>query len=144
MVHATEQLLKVASPGNEHPLKDDHLGKEPCMAFTLAMNPRISELNLHWAEPSGKSTIYHMHNVRVYARKRRQELKNLRHDVNCILDWGCVDRKTSIQETLAKIIAKYESMPAPSLSTLSLKAGKKRAADEKWEHVSQAGDAAGS
>ena len=64
MVHATEQLLKAASLDNEHPLKDDHLRKEPCMAFTLAVNPLFSELNLHWAEPSGKSTIYHMHSVR--------------------------------------------------------------------------------
>ena len=96
MVHATERFLKVASPGNEHHLKDDHLRKEPCMAFTLSVNPGISELNLHWAEPSGRSTIYHMHNVRVYAMKRREELKNLRHDINCILDWGCVDRKSSI------------------------------------------------
>ena len=136
-----EQFLKVASPGNEHPLKDDHLRKEPCMAFTLSVNPGISELNLHWAEPSGRSTIYHMHNVRVYAMKRREELKNLRHDINCILDWGCVDRKTSIQEILAKIKAKRDSMPESSLSTPSSEGGEKRAADEHREHVNQAGDA---
>ena len=129
MVYATEQLLKVASPANEHPLKDD-LRKEPCMAFTLAVNPVISELNLHWAEPSGKSTIYHMHQVRNYVMDRGGELKNLRHDVDCILDWGCVDRKTSIQETLAKIQAKDDSMPAPSQPIPSSKSGKKRAADE--------------
>ena len=38
MVHATEKLLQLASPDNEHPLKDDHIRKEPCMAFTLAVN----------------------------------------------------------------------------------------------------------
>lgn len=141
MVHATEQLLKVASPPNEHPLQDDSLRMEPCMAFTLAVNPTISELNLHWAEPSGKTTIYHMHKVRDYVMGRGAELKNLRHDVDCILDWGCVDRKTSIRETLAKIIAQHNSMPTPSLSTPSVKAGKKRAADGDGEHQSQAGGA---
>ena len=140
MVYATEQLLKVASPANEHALKDDHLRKEPCMAFTLAVNPKFSELNLHWAEPSGTSTIYHMHKVRDYVMARGGELKNLRHDIDCILDWGCVDRKTSIRETLAKIIAKHDSMPAPSLSTPS-KGGEKSATDESREHVKEAGDA---
>ena len=141
MVHATEQLLKVAFPPNEHPLKDDSLRKEPCMAFTLAVNPAFSELNLHWAEPSRKSTIYHMHKVRHYVMERGGELKNLRHDVNCILDWGCVDRKTSIQETLAKIKAKNDSMPAPSLSRPSSKGREKSAAAENCEHENQAGDA---
>ncbi len=121
MVHATEKLLRLASPDNEYPLKDDHLRKEPCMAFTLAVSPVVAELNVHWAEPSGKGTIYHMHNMRGYFMNRGEQLKNLRRDVNCILDWGCVDRKTSIQETLAKIKAKNDSMPAPSLATPSSK-----------------------
>lgn len=141
MVHATEQLLKVASPGNEHPLKDDHLRKEPCMAFTLAVNPLYSELNLHWAEPYRTSTYYHMNRVRNYMMERGGELKNLRHDINCILDWGCVDRKTSIQEILAKIKAKNDSMPEPSLSTSSSEGGEKSAADENGEHVNQAAGA---
>ena len=139
MVHATEQLRKAASSGNEHPLKDDHLKKEQCMAFTLAVNPLYSQLNLHWAEPTGKSTKYHMHRVRNYLMGRGGELKNLRHDINCILDWGCVDRKTSIQEILAKIKAKRDSMPTSSLSTPSSKDGEKGAADENRECVNQAG-----
>ena len=143
MVHAREKLLRLASPDNEHPLKDDHLRKEPCMAFTLAVNPVFSELNVHWAEPSGTSTIYHMHNLRGYFMNRGEQLKNLRHDVSCILDWGCVDRKTSIQETLSEIKAKDDSMPAPSLATPSSTGGKKRAADEDWEHVNQAVNASG-
>ena len=141
MVHAAEKLLSLASPDNEHPLKDDHLRKEPCMAFTLAVSPVIAKLNVHWAEPSGKGTIYHMHNMRGYFMNRGEELKNLTHDVNCILDWGCVDRKKSIRETLAKIKAKSDSTPAPSLATPSSKGGKKRAAEESCEHVNQAGDA---
>ena len=92
-------------------------------------------------EPSGKSTIYHMHKVRTYAMDYGGALKNLRYDVNCILDWGCVDRKTSIQETLAKIQAKNDSMPAPTLSTTFSKGGEKSAADEDREPVNHAGDA---
>ena len=141
MLHAREQLLRLASPANEHPLKDDYLKKEPCIAFTLAVNPTFSQLHLHWAEPSGKSTIYHMHRIRSYCMDRGGELKNLRHNINCILDWGCVDRKTSIQEILAKIKAKNDSMPALSLSTPSSKDGEKSAADESREHVDQAIDA---
>ena len=143
MVHATEKLLRLASPDNEHPLKADHLRKEPCMAFTLAVNPVISQLNVHWAEPLGKGIIYHMYNMRGYFMNRGEQLQNLRHDVNCILDWGCVDRKTSIQEILAKIKAKNNSMAEPSLATSSSKGGTERAADENWEHVSQASDASG-
>ena len=47
-----------------------------------------------------------------------------------------MDRKTSIQETLAKIKAKKDSMPAACSED-----GKESAADESWEHVSQNGDA---
>ena len=143
MVHATEKLLRLASLDNEDSLTDDNLRREPCMAFTLAVNPVFSELNVHWAEPLGTSTIYHMHNLRGYFMNRGEQLKNLRHDVSCILDWGCMERKTSIQETLAKIKAKNDSMPATPLATPSSTGGKKRAADEDWEHVNQAGDASG-
>ncbi len=146
MIHATEKILKLASPNNEHPLKeDDHLRKQPCMAFTLAVNPVVSELNVHWAEPSGgKGTVYHMYNVRGYLMNRGEELKNLRHDINCILDWGCGDRKTCIRETLAKIKAtKNDFMPTPSLSTTSSKDRKKTAADENWERLNQASDESG-
>ena len=143
MVFATEKLLELASPDNQHPLKDYHLKKEPCMAFTLAVNPVTSELNVHWAKPSEKGTVYHMHNMRGYFMDRGEQLKDLRHDVNGILDWGCVDRKTSIQEIVVKIKAKNDSMPTPSLAIPSSMGGKDRAADENWEHVSQISDTSG-
>ena len=136
VIHATERLLRLASPNEEHPLEDGQLRQEPCMAFTLAVNPAWAELNVHWAEPYEKGTIYHMHNMRSYFMNRGEQLKDLSHAVDCILDWGCVDRKTSIQETLAKIKAKNDSMPAASSG-----GGKESATDESWEYVSQASDA---
>ena len=136
MVHATEKFLRLASPDEEHPLEDGQLRQEPCMALTLAVNPAWAELNVHWPEPYEKGTIYHMHNIRSYFMNRGEQLKDLSHVVNCILDWGCVDRKTSIQETLAKIKAKNDSRPAASSQ-----GGKESATDEGWEHVSQASDA---
>ncbi|KAK0510823.1 hypothetical protein JMJ35_006375 [Cladonia borealis] len=142
MVHATEELLRLASPNEEHPL-EDQLRQEPCMAFTLAVDPIIAKLNVHWAEPYNKGTIYHMHRMKSYSMICGQQLKDLRHDVNCILDWGCVDRKTSIQETLAKIKANNGVMPTASLATPPSKGGNEGAADESWEHVNQAGDASG-
>ena len=143
MVHATEKLLRLASPDEEHPLEDDQLRQEPCMAFTLAVDPVIAKLNVHWAEPYEKGTIYHMHKMKIYTIIRREQLNDLRHDVNCILDWGCVDRKTSIQETLAKIKANNGVMPTASIATPPSKGGNESAADENWEHVNQAGDASG-
>lgn len=143
MVCATEKLLRLASPDEEQPLKYDQLIQEPCMAFTLAVNQVIAKLNVHWAESYKKGTIYHMHNMRSYFMDGGEHLKDLRHDVNCILDWGCVDRKTSIQETLAKIKVKHDSMPTLSLTPPSLEGGKESAADENWEHLSQAVNAPG-
>ena len=67
---------------------------------------------------------------------RGEQLKDLSHVVNSILDWGCVDRKTSVQATLAKIEAKNDSMPAASSE-----GGKESATEESWEHVSQASGA---
>ena len=51
MVHATEKLLRLASPDEEHPLEDGQLRQEPCMAFNLAVNPAWAGLNVHWAQP---------------------------------------------------------------------------------------------
>ena len=141
MVHATEKLLRLASPNEEHPLEDDQFRQEPCMAFTLAVEPIIAELNVHWAEPYKKGTLYHMRKLKKYFMLRGEQLKDLRHDVNCVLDWGCVDRKMSIQETLAKIKANNGVVPTPSLATPPSKGGNESAADENWEHVNQAGDA---
>ena len=143
MVHATEKLLRLAFPDEEHSLEDGQFRQEPRIAFTLAVEPMFAELNVHWAEPYKKGTIYHMRKLKSYSMLRGKQLKYLRHDVNCILDWGCVDRKTSIQETLAKIKANNGVMPAASIATPPSKGGNESAADEDWEHVDQAGDASG-
>ena len=137
MVHATEKLLKLAASDDEHPLKDGLLRKEPCMAFTLAVNPFIAQLNVHWAEPSENGAIYHMHKMRGYFMNRQEQLKNMRHDVSCILEWGCLGRQRSIRKTLAKIKANNDVIPDASLAARPSKGGNESAADENWEHVNQ-------
>ena len=133
LVRATEGLLKLAAPSGEHPLQQDHHQKTPCMAFTLAVSPVVSELYVHWAEPSGNNTIYHMNKARGYYMERGEELCSLRHDVDNVLDWGCLQRLTSIRSTLAQIKAKRDLILPSPLSIPSEGRMKRRAEDDLEE-----------
>ncbi len=52
LVHAMRELKKASLAVKNDPLKDDHLAKTPCFAFSLLVGPSECELHVNWAECS--------------------------------------------------------------------------------------------
>lgn len=104
LVHAIRSFKALSDSDTNDVLKTDHLESNPCIAFSLAVEPELVNLHVHWAERTlTNKTIYHMNDVREYVLKRDDELKYLRHDLNNILDWGLFDRKSAIKDIIANI-----------------------------------------
>ena len=78
--------------------------------FSLALIPVAAKLYIHWAEVAedGK-TVYHMHRVRSYALEEEKQLVDLRHDLDNILDWGTVNRKTWVKDLMDTIWSRVQA-----------------------------------
>jgi hypothetical protein len=91
--------------------------------FSLAMTPSVAKLYVHWAgtveieekgSTDGLDTMYHMHRVAAYILDEEDHLKKLRHDIDNILDWGTLERKTDIKARLADIQVITQKKPTSS------------------------------
>ena len=73
-------------------------------AFSLALDPHLAILSVHWAEEKSKDLVHwHMKDLDSYNLRKLDELGNLHHDIDNVLDWGCGKRKREIQETCMDI-----------------------------------------
>lgn len=110
-------------------------------AFSLALVPHMANLSVHWAEvkdredegPESERTetvTHHMNLLQTYSLTNELNVRDLRHDINNVLDWGVLTKKAEIKERLAAISATHrtESIKSnliPSSSTpRKRKAGK--------------------
>ncbi|KAL9123564.1 MAG: hypothetical protein Q9217_007014, partial [Psora testacea] len=69
-------------------------------AFTLAIGSQHAHMFVNWALEidSNDSIQWHMHVLRVYSYRKAEDLNQLHHDMNNILDWGVSTRKTKVME----------------------------------------------
>lgn len=88
------------------------------IVFSFVMTHCLAELNVHWARVSrfDKTTKYMMTNIRNYHLpnfgKHYGDIKDFRHDLECILSWGTTDRMAGpegITAMLERIKQKAES-----------------------------------
>ena len=87
--------------------------------FSLAVNPSIVVLHVHWAEIVNGETRFHMHHVHSYALKNKGVGLQLRHDLDNILDWGVLTRKRQVDEMLDKITTRVRNNTIRTLPTPS-------------------------
>lgn len=74
------------------------------VVFSIAMNLQSARLFAHWAlVREGKKIQYHMTFLRSYDFKELEKLKALRHDFNCVMDWGLLERKEGIKGLLPAV-----------------------------------------
>ena len=72
-------------------------------AFSLALTPSIAHLYIHWAEIRlDKEVFYHMTLMDTYSMMKPsgKDIQSLRHDINNVLNWGILQRKNTIQQTM--------------------------------------------
>jgi hypothetical protein len=96
-------------------------------AFSLALVPHTAKLSIHWAEVKneedeglenerGETVTYHMNLLQTYSLTNELNVRDLRHDINNVLDWGVLTKKAEIKERLAAISAIYETESTESSS----------------------------
>ena len=79
-------------------------------AFSICLTPDLAQLFLHWAEVVQGTVEYNMQRIGNYVLDDKDNVKELRRDMDNILDWGVFERKRVLCETLDAIRA---TMPPP-------------------------------
>lgn len=98
---ATSVHQAVPQTSEESPLSKADLDS---FAFSLVLVPAMASLYVHWAElRDDDRPIFHMSFMEQYRLLKGRDLEKLRHDINNILDWGTLKRKTEILKFMAPI-----------------------------------------
>ena len=109
LVNATRELIHKSGASVYSPGADLQ-----SQVFSIALVPDYAKLFVHWAEVTkDQTTKFHMHRLRSYALEEDDQLARLRHDINNVLDWITLKRKTWLQEILAVIRTGIENKKRP-------------------------------
>ena len=81
------------------------------ISFSITLQPAMAQLFINWAEdlPTNGLVHYHMSFLKAYSLKQDKGLKDLRHDIDNVLDWGTLERKNEIKTQIAKIVSMSKS-----------------------------------
>ena len=88
-------------------------------AFSICLTPDQAQLSLHWAEAVQGTVTFYMQKIEKYDLDEKDDVKELRRDLDNILDWGILERKQAI----CKILDAIKAQTPPGASG---PAGKKR------------------
>ena len=74
-------------------------------AFTLAVGSQCANMFVNWAlEMDSDDTVqWHMHYLQSYDFRKPDDLNQLHHDMNAVLDWGLSARKDKIIDCCTKV-----------------------------------------
>ena len=76
-------------------------------AFTLAIGSQGANMFVNWAlemdANDNNNVQWHMHKLRVYSYFNLDDLAQLHHDIDNILDWGLTTRKAEVENLCEKI-----------------------------------------
>lgn len=98
-VAPTSSKVAASTPSFLGPDKDS-------FCYSLCLTPWYAEIFVNWTEQvSAKEVHWHMHLVANYDLAEKQKIKELRHDIDNILDWGVLKRRKEITDACAKIVA---------------------------------------
>ena len=117
LVNAGQQLRYCSGVDADPDVPDIHTA-----VFSLAVTPIVALLHIHWAEKiSDGETLFHMNHVQTYGLKNKGVGRQLRHDIDNILDWGTLTRKNQVDEMLNDIATREKNntvriLPTPSIS----------------------------
>ncbi|KAL9006574.1 MAG: hypothetical protein Q9188_000673 [Gyalolechia gomerana] len=62
------------------------------IAFSFCITTESAKLFVHWAKVETEMTKYMMNPLRDYTLRRDDDLRELRRDIDRVLDWGTIDR----------------------------------------------------
>ena len=100
LIQAARPPANTASPDDTSSPKAD----EDSFAFTIAVISMSATIFVNWALVDATKVVeWHMHRLRQYDFHRLDELSQLHHDVDNILDWGVTSRKRRVVELCGDI-----------------------------------------
>ncbi|KAI4196105.1 MAG: hypothetical protein LQ350_006768 [Teloschistes chrysophthalmus] len=103
LVDAARQIQSLAG---ERTLDHDGADDENIM-FSICMTTSQARLYVHWKLNSGDDNAgYHMSRIRSFDLSSEEQLKNLRHDIEAIVDWGLITHKERMKTLLEKVHGK--------------------------------------
>lgn len=102
---AASPARKAATTSTSPPSPADPMVDMDSFAFTLAVGSQMANMFVNWAlEMDSKDSVqWHMSFLRVYSYRKPNDLNQLHHDMNNILDWGLGTRKSKVIEYCGKI-----------------------------------------
>lgn len=102
LVNAMRQFRQVSGVSISKPGAD-----LDTFVFSIALVPTLANLSVHWAEITEDGrTRFHMNTVDSYALLKKGQFKELRHDINNVLDWITDDRKIFLKQIIEVITQK--------------------------------------
>lgn len=102
LVHSMREFKRKAGILNDTTVEDNG-----SFVFSIAMVPDQAQLFVHWAvEGSNRRVTYHMHELNSYSITQAGAVKDLRRDVDNVMEWGLTIRKEYIKQGLAMIRAR--------------------------------------
>ena len=131
-VSATRQLNVMAELTDPKALGPD----KRSIAFSMVIAPRISQINVHWAEVTKEEVIYHSSKLTSYIND--EDEGQMRRAINNICDWGCfTHNKRYFKPALDAIVQQFRqkaamtgSEEANSVGSGEKGKGKKRERDD--------------
>jgi len=74
------------------------------IAFSVALVPTCANIFCHWAEVrSDEKVVYHMHMIKTFALRDKEQIIGFQRAINNILDWGTNDRLMHMKAVLRKL-----------------------------------------
>ncbi|KAL9586567.1 MAG: hypothetical protein Q9212_000819 [Teloschistes hypoglaucus] len=103
LVDAARQIQSLAG---ERALDHDGSDDESIM-FSICMTMSQARIYVHWKLNSGYDNAgYYMSRIRSFDLSSEERVKNLRHDIEAIVDWGLITHKERMKTILEKVHGK--------------------------------------
>ncbi|KAI4093396.1 MAG: hypothetical protein L6R37_007383 [Teloschistes peruensis] len=103
LVDAARQVHSIAG---ERTLDHDDVDDENII-FSICMTTSQARIYVHWKLNSGDDNAgYHMSRIRSFDLSSKEQVKNLRRNIEAIVDWGLITHKERMKILLEKVHGK--------------------------------------
>lgn len=127
---STTALVRANRQLNEHAgyKEADHTGeRDRTCVVSLCLDPRGAIMSIHWAEETPELGMqYHSHLLKEYKFSIDDDIRDLRRDVNNVLDWGEMTRRKHVNELVQALKGKPPLKSLKSVAQAASSSSKKR------------------
>ena len=113
-------------------------------AISLSLDQRSASMSVHWVETTpARGDIYHAHLLKEYFYSRDAEIKDLRRDINNVLDWGALTRRKQVEELIQALRGKQVLLSLKEEAASESSKKRKLSRDQTLQSVGESAGQAG-